>query len=263
MLLSLVACGDGPAATEAPAAEAPAPDLSALPAPIAAVAHTHTAALPAGKALAYTLDLSFGGKPRFSGSVTHTPSMDRIALRRGSDGAALHYDGQAVAMMRDDTSQHWPRARFDVFTWPYFATAPFKLADPGTRWDAPRDYPWADGAPATAARLSFDAGTGDAPDDYYVVFPDAPGRLDGMAYVVTFGKPDADADALDPHAIRYHDYRDVGGVPVAHRWTFHNWTPAEGLGADVIGEATLSEARWVDTEEAAFATAGGEAVPRS
>ena len=267
-LLALAACGDGGAdvrsaeALEVAAAEAPAPDYAALPEPIAAVARTHATGVPADRALAYGLDLTFGGKPRFRGSVMHTPSMDRIAMTRRDDGAALHYDGQAVALMRDDTSLQWPRARFDVFTWPYFATAPFKLADPGTQWDPARSYPWTDGDPATAARLTFAAGTGDAPDDYYVVFPDAGGRLGGMAYVVTFGKPAADVDSLAPHAIRYHDYRDVDGVPVAHRWTFHDWNPTDGLGAAVIGEATLTDARWVAADESRFATTGGAEVPR-
>ena len=263
-LLAVAACGNTP---EAPAVSepsaAPAPDLSALPAPIAAAAETHVAHLPAGRALAYTLNLSFGGKPRFSGSVTHTPSMDRIVMARRRDGAELRYDGTGVTFHGSPTGETWPGARFAVFTWPYFATAPYKLADPGTRWAPARDYPWTDGAPAPGARLTFAAGTGDAPDDYYVVFPDAESRVDGMAYVVTFGKPDAEADDLDPHAIRYHDYRDVGGVPVAHRWTFHNWNPTDGLDSTLIGYADLTDVRWVDLDEAAFATDGGEPVPRS
>ena len=221
--------------------------------------------MPAGKALAYDMTLVFGGTERFRGGITQTPSTDRIAMRRAADDAELRYDGTDVALVSSptaDTAAAWPGARFAAFTWPYFFSAPFKLADPGTHWDAPRDFPWTDGAPATAARLTFAPGTGDAPDDYYVVFPDAEGRVDGMAYVVTFSKPDADVTELEPHAIRYHDYRLIDGVPVAHRWTFHNWNPEDGLADDLIGEADLSNVRWVDVDETAFATAGGEPVPR-
>ena len=266
-LVSLLACGQAADPTAADADDARADPalqarLDALPAPVAATYATHADDLPAGRHLAYDLALTFGGTERFRGAVTQSPSMDRIALRRESDGAELRYDGRQVGLVRADTSQAWPGARFAAFTWPYFFAAPFKLADPGTQWAAPRDYPWRDGRPATGARLTFAPGTGDAPDDYYVVFPDPEARLDGMAYVVTFGKPDADAAELEPHAIVYHDYRDVGGVPVAHRWTFHNWSEEGGLDSARIGEATLRRVRWVDAKEGAYATADAEVVER-
>ena len=242
---------------EVASATQPLADDSHLPDPIAAVYRTHAASLPTGQDLTYDLSLDWRGEPRFRGSVTQSPSMDRIALRR-ADGTELRYDGSAVAVVGDST---WSGARFAVFTWPYFFAAPWKLADPGTRYDPPRDYAW-DGARARrGSKLSFAAGTGDAPDDYYVVVPDSLGRLAGMAYIVTYGKDAEAAAQAEPHAIVYGDYRDVDGVPVAHRWTFYNWNEADGLHGEPIGSASIADAAWEPRDESAYATGDGTAVP--
>lgn len=232
-----------------------------LPAEILQLFQNHTESIPVGKHLSYDLVLNFGGQERFRGSIRQSPSMDRIVMKR-ADGAELRYDGTQVALMKKDTSQQWPNARFAAFTWPYFFAAPMKLADPGTRWGEIQEYAWFSGEPAQGAKLSFAKGTGDAPDDYYIVIPNAEQRLDGMAYVVTFGKTDAQqAEASEPHAIRYHDYLDVGGVPIAQRWTFHNWLPGSGLDTSMLGSATIANIRWVAAEQEAYAGAGGEIVP--
>lgn len=268
VLTALTACGTADPAAERTAtpegSDEPAPyrpDASHLPAPIAAVYEAHTAELPGGRAIAYDLDLHFGGSQRFDGRITQSVAMDRIDIDRAADGMQLRYDGDGVAMIGDTAAgEPWPGARFDVFTWPYFFAAPFKLADPGTQWGEVADYPWSEGAPATAAKLTFAAGTGDAPDDYYVVVPGDDGLVEGMAYVVTFGKGTGAADEADPHAIVYSDYREVDGVPIAHRWEFHNWNAEDGLGAEVIGYADLADVAWVEAAEESFATEGGVAV---
>ena len=267
-LLAVAACGTPDASTEAdvgadatPATAAYRPSAGHLPAEIAAAYDAHAADLPAGRAIAYTLDLHFGGRQRFAGRITQSVAMDRIDVDRAADGMELRYDGEDVAMIGDTAAgEPWPRARFDVFTWPYFFGAPFKLADPGTQWGEVKAYPWRGGEPTDAAKLTFDAGTGDAPDDYYVVVPGADGLVAGMAYVVTFGKgADAVAEA-EPHAIAYSEYREVDGVPIAHRWDFYNWDPEAGLGEERIGFAELSNVVWVEVDDAAFATTDGVAV---
>ncbi len=234
--------------------------IQALPSEVAAMYRAHTDAMPAGKALSYDLLLHFGGTERFRGSVIQTPSMDRIAMTR-SDGAELRWDGSQVGLMVSDTSVKWPGARFAAFTWPYFFAAPMKMADPGTKWTAAQPYPWVDGQAAPGSKLTFAPGTGDAPDDYYIVFPNAEGRVDGMAYVVTAGKgDDVDVSTLEPHAIRYSDYTMVDGVPIAHHWSFHDWNAETGLGADTIGYADLNRIEWVEAKPEFFATEGGEVV---
>ena len=266
-IASAAACGDPESGTDAPedspstlTTEGYRPEAAHLPAPIAATFARHRANLPAGKAVGYDLDLHFGGRQRFAGRIVQSVSMDRVDIDR-ADGMELRYDGEAVAMVGDTAGgRDWPRARFDVFTWPYFFAAPFKLADGGTQWGEAADYPWRGGEPARGAMLTFAAGTGDAPDDYYVVVPGDDDLVEGMAYVVTFGKGAEAVAEAEPHAIVYSDYREVGGVPVAHRWDFYNWSPDDGLAAEAIGYADVSGVRWVQAAEDAFSTTGGVAV---
>ncbi len=233
-------------------------DLSALPTPIAEAYTLHTDDIPEDEILSYKLALTFGGSERFRGTIKQSPSSDRISLHRDSDDAELRYDGKDVAIV--PAGAEWERARFAVFTWPYFFAAPMKLADAGTRWAPVRSFPWRDGVAAEGSKLTFASGTGDSADDYYVVIPDtATGLIDGMAYIVTFGEGAAAAKTAEPHAIRYSEYEEVDGVPIARRWDFYNWDPEAGLG-DAIGHATLSEVEWIDAVEQDFATAGGSLV---
>lgn len=232
---------------------------SHLPTEIADVFRHHAKQIPAGKAIAYDLMLMFGGSERFRGTIVQTPSMDRIRQHRADD-VELRYDGQKVALLHADSLGVWPGARFAAFTWPYFFAAPMKLADPGTQWGTVQTLPWVAGARSPGAKLTFSAGTGDAPDDYYIIFPDAQNRVDGMAYTVTFAKTAADTTAPEPHAIRYHDYTEIDGVPIATRWTFHNWSPESGLDTALRGSATLSNIHWLALDSTAFSTAGGMMV---
>ncbi|MEM0964353.1 MAG: hypothetical protein AAGK21_17635, partial [Bacteroidota bacterium] len=57
-------------------------------------------------------------------------------------------------------------ARFWALTPYYFVSMPFVLADPGVQLAAaPADS--VEGRPVDVVRVTFEAGTGDAPDDYY------------------------------------------------------------------------------------------------
>ena len=232
-------------------------DHQHLPAPIAQTYTAHAKQLPTGKDLSYQLTLSFRGSERFRGEIRHDPATSRINMTRAADQVTLRYDGTDVAVLPDTAT--WKGARFAVFTWPYFAAAPYKLADPGTQWSAMTDYAWEDGLKRPGSKLTFAAGTGDAPDDYYVAFRNDEGLLDGLAYIVTYGKGAEAQASAEPHAIRYSDYRLVEGVPVAHRWDFYMWDEDAGLG-EALGFADLSEVAWISRDESAYATQNGSLV---
>ena len=44
-------------------------------------------------------------------------------------------------------------------------------------------------------KISFDAGVGDAPDDWYIAFTDDQGRMDALGYIVTYSKSQEEAEA--------------------------------------------------------------------
>jgi hypothetical protein len=207
-----------------------------------AISQAHnTQKFVAQEAIRFDLELYFRGKKRLDATLTSSTASDFIKIER-RDGAILTFDGSEV-LLHPDTA-NWRSARFDVFTWQYFALAPFKLQDPGTVWsNAGRRPLFVPGDSLHSAKLTFASGTGDAPDDWYIAYQNAEsGLLEALAYIVTFSKDQQEAEK-EPHAITYGDYKSIGGVPFAHSWKFWNWSEA-GL-ADQLGKASLSNVAFI------------------
>ena len=241
------ATGAGPTAEPAAAA--------AIPPFAAAVEAAHGAgAWRAHGAFAADVELFFGGQQVFDGTITFTPDAARTRTERAADGAVLVFDGTTAWVSPADAE--WPMARFHALTWPYFAAAPFKLADPGTHLEplGERDL---FGVAHEATRLTFDPGVGDSPDDWYVLYRDPEtGRLAAMAYVVTLGRTLEEAEQ-EPHAIVYGDYVAVEGAQVPTLWQFHNWSAEAGVHGDPLGRLELSNPRFVEPGPETFTAPEG------
>ena len=202
----------------------------------------------------------FGGNIILEGRMLTTPSMSRTRLDLES-GAVSIWDGEDVWVTPADAD--FPRARFHALTWPYFLLAPIKLRDPGALV-APIGEQLLRGERFETAKLTFESGVGDTPDDWYVLYrnPET-GRLAAMAYIVTFGTSQEEAEK-EPHAVTYDEYTDVEGVPIATRWTFWMWNEGEGIQGEPIGEMTLQDPAFVAPPEDAFTIPEGarkEALP--
>lgn len=194
-------------------------------------------------AVAFDFNLVFGGKSRLTGTITMMTNSTKVLVQR-EDGARLLYNGEGVVLYPADAE--WPRARFDALTWSYFFAVPYKLDDPGTRWNPMGRLPLEGSDSAEAEMLTFGENIGDAPDDWYIVYrTDSSNLVQAMAYVVTYGKSAEEAADAEPHAITYEDYREFSGVPFATRWLFRNWNMREGVSGE-RGEATISNVRFIE-----------------
>lgn len=204
------------------------------------------------KAVRADCTAQFGGAKMFDGVITFTTDGGRSRLEWRSGPVAV-FDGTTAWV----TSQDVPRARFQTLTWPYFATAPYKLRDAGATVAPIAPKPVRPGyAPVPTWQLTFAPGVGDATDFYYL-FPDpTTGRLTSMAYTVSFGKTQAEA-SKQLYAVVYSDYQDVDGVPFPHRFSFHTYDPATGIDPTVRGTAVLANVRFVDPPEGTFAKPDG------
>ena len=192
----------------------------------------------AAAAVSYRLDLSFGGKPRFQGTVLQTGDMSRIHLSQ--PGEEMVFDGSQVHVKTAGAFDS-KTSRFNALTWPYFFSLPFKLDDPGTVLE-PMDPQEIEGVSYQRVKLTFKPGTGDAPDDWYLLYLGADGKLAAAAYIVTFGGRSAAEAANNAHVVRYADYEQVDGVWFSRKWTFHNWSETAGW-EELLGEATLSDVK--------------------
>ncbi len=197
------------------------------------------------KGLTYDIDIKFGGQPYLNGKVTQTTGGDKIKIEK-SDGSTILYDGTNVVASGID-KEKLGGARFDIFTWPYFTGFPYKLNDPGTQWSEFGKKAWGNHQLNTA-KLTFVSGTGDAPDDWYVVYQNPTTKiLEGAAYIVSFGKG-KEAAEKEPHAVKYSNFISVDGIPIPTKWTYHMWTPEKGYGQQ-IGEATLNNVLFLETAD--------------
>ena len=192
-------------------------------------------------AIQFDLQLFFGGTERFKGTITWATNSSK-GLLAYSDGRTISVEGNEIEV--SDTSMSMESARFTAYTWSYFFMLPYKLNDPGTKWN---DYPDKDlnGETYAVEKLTFEAGTGDAPDDWYIVYANTETMLTKVAaYIVTAGQSVEEAE-VDPHAIEYKNYKEIEGVPIAHDWVFWAWRESGGL-TEELGNANLSNIQFVE-----------------
>lgn len=217
---------------------------------VASVEEAHQrAAFLAKKAIQFDIVLTFGGSERLNGTILTTTDSRQ--------GIITYQNGQKV-YYKDDKVYYSPEMerspasiRFGAYTWPYFFLFPYKLSDPGTNWAAyestslnEKEY--------LSQKLTFDAGTGDDPGDWYIAYADKESHLiDVAAYIVTAGGSTQAEAEVDPHAIQYKDYTMVEGVPIAKNWVFWAWRKEGGLTKE-LGAAALSNLKFVETDEKTF-----------
>jgi hypothetical protein len=154
----------------------------------------------------------------------------RVMVEQGPRRAVIDMAGSDARMAWDGTrawSVNWTSPvppRFLALLDYYFLNLPWLVKDPGvilgepgtgTLWDDPTEY--------TTVRVTFEPGTGDTPDDYYVLYID-PGtrRLAACEYIVTY------ADLLPPgvehtppHILVYDEFETVDGLVVPTRFTIY------------------------------------------
>lgn len=210
--------------------------------------------LPAKRTISF--DLQWRDRPGSPARVTQRADGSAIHVRYASGTQAWWDSRHAWLLPAPGDTVRLEQARYDLRAWQYFLTLPYKLNDPGTHWQTLNDRTL-DNRSCSVGRLRFDPGTGDSPDDWFVVFVDRDSALvRAAAYVETLGRRTTGQAAKTPRMIRYLDYRPVDGIPFAHRWAFRGWeTDSLGEG-EPIGEAVLSNLR-LDVSDAVFRIPAG------
>lgn len=201
----------------------------------------------AKEAVQFDLKLAFGGTVRMDAKFTILTNSTKGIIEY-KNGAKIIFDQDKVFYTA--TIPNEESVRFDAFTWEYFFLFPYKLTDPGTIWNT-YDNTEKDQQNYRTEKLTFKSGTGDAPDDWYVVYADKKTNLlEKAAYIVTLkaGKEDAEKN---PHAIQYSDYKEVNGIPIATKWVFWGWKDGKGL-TEELGQATLTNIKFIKAAVAAF-----------
>lgn len=137
--------------------------------------------------------------------------------------------------------------RFYMWTPFYFFGMPFVFADQGAVQEALGKKTF-QGQEYDAVKITFQKGTGDSSDDFYIAYVDPASRqLKLVSYVLTFaalrkGKP---VDQLEPHALVFEEWQDAGGLRVPKRGSFYNWKK-ENIEGESLGVMEFSNVRFAE-----------------
>lgn len=240
-----------PLTTAVATPSAVAGELPTADAFVAAIEAAHE--VPAFKqrtAVAADFTVSYPGAFAMAGRIVFDTPVGKSRMEL-DDGSVWVFDGKTAWVTADSPSKQ--RARFHLLTWPYFFAASSKLRDPGSHLSAPEmlavQNPQ-DRRPAV--KLSFDAGVGDSPEDWYYAFQDDQGRLDALGYIVTYGKPQAMAEEA-PSVCIYDAFEDIEGITVPVAWTTWLWQPQEGIVSEKYkGKTHFTNVRFVEPEAGTF-----------
>lgn len=122
-------------------------------------------------------------------------------VRWTNDETEMWLDGEPVALdaRLERSAQDWVMGRV------YFAFLPYRLLDPGVRWEDRGIVDW-EGRSLHEVKVTFEPGTGTHhEDEYRYWFDSETGRLEQFAYSFTSGRG----------GMRFrtaHDFRRVGGI---------------------------------------------------
>ena len=163
-------------------------------------------------------------------------------MGEGAD-ARLGWNGRQSWIVPNAAAFPTP-ARFWATTPYYFVGMPFVLADPGVRFEQLADAEL-DGQSYNLVKATFEPGTGDSPDDYYILYlhPET-AHLAALRYIVAYPGFFKDGGHTPEKLMRYGEQKTVQGLRFAHRLDTFSWGEA-GIGPRVteitVADITLGE----------------------
>ncbi|HEV2094959.1 MAG TPA: DUF6503 family protein [Chthoniobacterales bacterium] len=137
--------------------------------------------------------------------------------------------------------------RFYMWTPFYFFGMPFVFADPGATAESLGKKSF-QGQEYDSFKISFKKGTGDTPDDFYVIYVDpGSGRLKLASYVVTFPamRKDKPIEQLEQHAIVFQEWQSVDKLQVPKKAPFYKWTDGN-LEGEPLATLEFSNVRFTE-----------------
>ena len=173
----------------------------------------------------------------------------------GSD-VRFGWTGQEAWVTPADAPRR-PNPRFWALTPYYFIGIPFVFADLNANFEKLAQGIDFEGTVYDQVKVTFDPGTGDAPDDYYIVLIHPESKLvGGTRYIVT--SPLVVRGAPGPEKlITLESYRKFGGIKLPTR---HRSFTMDGNSADKhIRNAEAEEYRWIKRAEVDFSVPEGAA----
>lgn len=159
------------------------------------------------------------------------------------------WDGQQ-AWLKPADANAGTNPRFWSLTPFYFVAIPFVLADPGTVLESAGTQEF-EGVQWELVKASFEAGVGDAPDDFYVVYihPETR-RVGGVRYIVSYPGFFPDGGHSPEKWMSYDGAQEVGGITFPETFRTFEWDGKTH--GELKTNTKMHEVSWVPRGETSF-----------
>ena len=279
--LLLAACAESAAPDEEPAASLAAPseaDVQARVAEAEARLQASEAGLVVWEAIEAHGDLArwyangplrfrytyerLDGRPPLDTEQIVDPWSSRARHAVMPDSSAQFGWTGETAWAMPDTAALPTNARFWALTPYYFVAMPFVLADPGVNLEEAGQME-AEGQTYDLVHVTFDAGTGDAPDDYYYLMLDPETRrVGGVRYAVSYPGFMPQGEHAPERIMFYDGAQTADGITLQKGFRSFMWT-GDGPG-EPAAEGTVTDVAFVpETPDSLFAMPVGAMVQDS
>ncbi len=174
----------------------------------------------------FTCLFHIGGQPPADRQTFDLRTRNGVIKSTAPGGYTLGYDGADVWVTPSLESLGGRPARFYMWTPFYFFILPFAMADDGVIL-TPQEPRTFEGKTYEVVKATYAAGTGDAPEDYYILFLDPETHMLRLAiYIVTYPslrKTDPETGRIPESAIAYDTWQTVDGLKLPAKVRFFRW----------------------------------------
>lgn len=153
--------------------------------------------------------------------------------------AEFGFDGE-TSWMKPNAEAFSPSSRFWSLTPYYFVGIPFVLADPGVVL-TPLEDAELNGVSYELVKATYEAGTGDSPGDYYIVYLDKDThRVAALRYVVSFPGMFAPGEHSPEKIMMYSEDVEVSGLHFASEYHTYRWNAEEAVPGERVTNIAMS-----------------------
>ena len=166
--------------------------------------------------------------------------------------ASFGWDGKDAWVTMKDTANFEYNLRFWALTPIFFLAQPFNFDGEGVILEKLEDKTL-NGVIYDAVKISFEKGTGDAPDDYYINYYDKKThQISALRYIVSYPKYFKDGGHSPEKIMTLHDFKTVNGITLPTVYKTYMLGEGETLG-EYVTDITVSDIKFVpDAKRSTF-----------
>lgn len=154
------------------------------------------------------------------------------------------WDGKNAWVKRNDTLSFKYDTRFWALTPYYFIGQPFIFDGQGVKLEKLNSQ-FIDSIEYDAIKISFEAGTGDAPDDYYVNYYDKNSHLlKAIKYIVSYPKRFNKGEHSPEKLMIITSYQKIDGIKLAKTYETYS-TNEQGQKDQLMTNSTVSQVKFL------------------